>query len=132
MRSVHFTEQNLLQPDARNNRTRSKRDPVYSLATSNSFADPTRFVKWKDTLIQFLDGELGSLVKKKLQQECIPVGCVPLRCSGRPLGEGCLPASGEGVYQGGGGCLPATPPPLWTEWQTRVKNITLPQLRYGR
>ena len=45
-----------------------------------------------------------------------------VRCSGCPWG--CLPR-GWGICPGGvcPGWLPATPPPLWTEWQTHVKTL---------
>ena len=50
-----------------------------------------------------------------------------VRCSGRLIKEGCLPA------QGGGGCLPRvvyTSPSQWTEFLTHIcENITFPQLR---
>ena len=84
-----------------------------------------------------------------LQQVCIPVGCVPPACltvsqhalcrgeciSQHALGRGvCIPAC-----TGRGGCLPAWVSArggaggfLWTEWQDRFKNITLPQLCCGR
>ena len=84
-------------------------------------------------------------MKQNVQQECIPVGCVPFAavatggcipaCTGQgdvsqhALGRGCLPG---GVYPGWclprrrgclpRGCLPHTPSPLWTEWQMPVKT----------
>ena len=56
----------------------------------------------------------------KLQQECIPVGCVPpahwsyLRISSYPM---------HAPWE-----QPRTPP-LWTEWQTGVKILPCPKLR---
>ena len=68
-------------------------------------------------------------------QECLPVGCVP-SAAVAVCWWGCLPAR---VWLPRG-CLPGGcvypnmhcrrhPTPLWTEWQTSVKNITFPQLR---
>ena len=78
------------------------------------------------------------------EQDCIPVGCVPPACcwylrsarggyllrGGVPtLGAG-VPASGPGggylpLVRGEGWCILAwngADPPLWPEWQTRVKT----------
>ena len=89
----------------------------------------------------------------QVQQECIPVGCVPsaaVAVGGVCLPGGCITAcTGRGVsapvhagIQRGvsaKGCLPQctlgyTPPtPLWTEFLTHAcENITFPQLRCGR
>ena len=107
--------------------------------------------------------------EKYLQQECIPVGCVPAYL--RPNDGVCFPGGclvwGGSPSQGGvcsegvsalggvcsGGCLlwggfsmqggdgglarrtpraGRTPPPLWTEWQTGVKILPWPKLRFGR
>ena len=83
---------------------------------------------------------------KLLQQESIPVGCVPSAAVAVCWGvcsRGCLPRgeSARGVSAQGArlpwGCLPGgvsqhalRQTPLWTEWLTdRCKNITFPQLR---
>ena len=92
------------------------------------------------------------------QQECIPVGCVPANRG--PYAGVCFPGGvlhpGGGVsirggflHRGGspsGGVPPSSrgggspssrgvslpDPPLWTEWQTGVKILPWPKLRFGR
>ena len=88
--------------------------------------------------------------KKKIQQECIPVGCVPsaavAMCIPAYTGQGGVSqhALGRGVYPSmhwAGGCLPrrvcvsqhalGKHPPL-NRMTDRCKNITLPELRCVR
>ena len=54
-----------------------------------------------------------------------------VRCSDRLPGVSAWGwVSVQGEVSAGGGCLPDTPTPC--EQNHRCKNITLPQLRYGR
>ena len=84
----------------------------------------------------------------KVEQECIPVRCVP--AARRPYAGVCFPggvcSGGRGVSApgglvwveggwSGGGWYPSMHwgrSPLWTEWQTGVKILPWPQLRCGR
>ena len=82
--------------------------------------------------------------EKQLQQESVPVGCVPsaavaaggMCVSQHALGGGegvCIPAcTGQrGVWRGvGGGGVSATP--SVNRITNTCENITLPQLRWGR
>ena len=110
-----------------------------------------RTPSWRPTLV--------SPLWKKIQQECIPVGCVPSAalavwwgggcpggCVCLPSGgvwpEGCLPRGdclprgclprGVSAY-GDGVCLGGIPPPLWTEFLTHVcESITFRNFVCGR
>ena len=75
----------------------------------------------------------ANFVKRQLnetcgKQECIPVGCVPPACW--PYLPACTAPGGSASGAGGSShgawwCIPACTeahPPLWTEWQTRVKT----------
>ena len=63
------------------------------------------------------------------KQESILVGCVPTTFlvseGGLPSGGSAQPPAGRRAPGGRAPLLEADP--LWTEWQTRVRNITLPQ-----
>ena len=105
---------------------------------------------WRPTLV--------SPLWKKIQQECIPVGCVPSAAlavwwgggwcpggclpSGGVWPEGCLPRGdclprgclprGVSAY-GEGVCLGGTPRPLWTEFLTHIcESITFRNFVCGR
>ena len=89
-------------------------------------------------------------IKSKMQQECIPVGCVPalvdrmlesaswgvcLVLWGVYLVRGGLPGLGGSAWSVGGSGIPActeadTLPPV--DRQTPVKTLPWPQLRCGR
>ena len=104
---------------------------------------PLNLEKWEYTRKTWKYHGILKKIINIMEQECIPVGCVP--ATRRPYAGVCF--LGRCLLQGGlvpgGVCsggvvvvsqhaLRQTPPPPWTEWQTGVKILPWPQLRCSR
>ena len=79
-----------------------------------------------------LDSMSHPLMRTKVLQREYEMYCTAFSQICLPA-RGGLPGRGGSPWQGGiPACTEADPPPLWTEWQTGIKILPWPKLRFGR